>query len=225
MVVWYDISMEIVIYIHLIALFIVLVSLALSLFLSKDELKKYEDIFGLKKAALVNSSDYDELSKIIKPTRKSAFSFGEPVVWIYEKEGIQLFISANSRKNVRVWTQVNAKLGGIHFVVDSKKNNYSVVSNLIYGKLPSNKLDLEGDFNEYFNLYYDNKQQIQTLQVLAPNIMAFLIDKASNVDVEVIDNQIAIFHKSAAQDKESLQKAIDVTSGLSKIAKSASKVH
>jgi len=194
------------------------------IYLSLDRIGKYDDVFKLKKAALVYSSNYRKLGDIIIPTRKSPFGIGEPTVWVYRNNDTELFMSSNHKKDVRIWSQINGNLHDIHFVLDSKKNNRSVVSNLMYHKLPSKKLELEGDFNDYFNLYYDDDQQIQTLQILAPNLMAYLIDGASLVDVEVLNNQIAILHTNAAKTKESLQAAIELTTKLNSITEAASKV-
>lgn len=54
------------------------------------------------------------------------------------------------------------------------------------------KLQLEGDFNNHFDLYLEKGAHIETLSLLSPDVMQTLVDSAELYDVEIYGNHIAL---------------------------------
>jgi len=52
----------------------------------------------------------------------------------------------------------------------------------------SQRLSLEGDFDDYFNLYCPEKYERDALYLFTPDVMARLIDRVRGFDVEIIDD-------------------------------------
>ena len=52
---------------------------------------------------------------------------------------------------------------------------------------------LEGDFDKYFTLYTQDGSQADALYVLTPDVMALLIDYASDYDIEIAGNHIYFY--------------------------------
>jgi hypothetical protein len=52
---------------------------------------------------------------------------------------------------------------------------------------------LEGDFDKYFTLYSQDGSQADALYVLTPDVMALLIDYASEYDIEIAGNHIYFY--------------------------------
>lgn len=53
--------------------------------------------------------------------------------------------------------------------------------------------DLEGDFFKYYKLYVTDNQEIEILEILTPEIMAFMIDKSKHFSFEFVENQLFIY--------------------------------
>jgi hypothetical protein len=83
-----------------------------------------------------------------------------------------------------------------HVLLDSKKNNFLMLRNLPGNFSSDQKLQLEGDFNNYFTVYAPTDYQRDVLYFLTPELMAGLIDKGSNYDFEVIDDNLFIYGDS-----------------------------
>ncbi|WP_199190225.1 hypothetical protein [Cryobacterium sp. N22] len=52
----------------------------------------------------------------------------------------------------------------------------------------SQRLSLEGDFDDYFTLYCPEKYERDALYLFTPDVMARLIDRVRGFDVEIIDD-------------------------------------
>lgn len=58
-------------------------------------------------------------------------------------------------------------------------------------------LKLEGDFNKYFTVYVPHDHELSALTILAPDIMAFLIDNNSFCDIEITSSQLYFYWSSS----------------------------
>jgi hypothetical protein len=61
-------------------------------------------------------------------------------------------------------------------------------------------IKLEGDFNKYFDLYAPKGQEIVTLQIFSPDIMAQLIDHSKKFSLEFFGNYIYIYSRKAIKN-------------------------
>lgn len=83
------------------------------------------------------------------------------------------------------------------FVIDSELENVLPVS---FDK--SQKIELEGDFHTYFNLYAPDTYGVTALTLLAPDVMAVLMERAALCDIEVVENKLYFYWQTQAQTKE-----------------------
>lgn len=60
------------------------------------------------------------------------------------------------------------------------------------------RLSLEGDFDRWFHLYVPKAYERDALFVITPDVMASLIDLAHQFNVELIDDRMVFFARSAA---------------------------
>lgn len=79
-----------------------------------------------------------------------------------------------------------------HCVLDARSNNGFFGSNMpIFGK--DQVLHLEGDFDRHFTLYCPNEYERDALYIFTPDLMALLIDNASAIDVEIVDDWMFVY--------------------------------
>lgn len=99
-----------------------------------------------------------------------------------------------------------------HVVLDAKANNLlGKLSNLPSFFSASQKLQLEGDFNIYFNLYVPEGYGIDALYFLTPELMALLVDKGQKYDIEVVDNVLFLYRAEPFKcEEQMLQEAFDI---------------
>lgn len=191
---------------------------------NSDRLRRYKDDLGLKKANLVYANNYQKIKSLILLARRTVFSKIEPVIWLYvTSNGTELFLGSNYTSDVRIWLESKLVLKDVHIVLDSKSNN-PAFSNLRHDKLPKQRVALEGNFSNHFNLYCNEGQQIVALQIIAPDIMLYLLDNLLNADIEIIDNQIALIIKDGAKTLERLKSSIELAYRISNLARAATKV-
>ncbi len=74
-----------------------------------------------------------------------------------------------------------------NMVLDAKANNF-FGSNLPIRFSRGQILSLEGDFDRYFTLYCPKEYERDALYVFTPDLMALLIDEATQFDVEIVDD-------------------------------------
>lgn len=86
------------------------------------------------------------------------------------------------------------------------KNDFFAFTDLNALTSGKEKLNLEGDFNKYFKLYIVKDFQIEALQIFTPDIMAELIDKFKNVDmnIEINSNKIYLFFEKVISKKDEI---------------------
>lgn len=75
-----------------------------------------------------------------------------------------------------------------HFVIDSQ---LEVVLPIVFDK--SQKIELEGDFHKYFDLYAPDTYGISALTILAPDAMEVLLHNAALCDVEIVQNKMYFY--------------------------------
>lgn len=81
-----------------------------------------------------------------------------------------------------------------HMLLDSKENNFfGMLSNLPISFGGDQKLELEGDFNNYFTLYAPEQYKTDAFYVFTPDVMQALVDAVHEYDCEVIDDDFYIY--------------------------------
>lgn len=85
-----------------------------------------------------------------------------------------------------------------HIILDSKKNNPSRLNNKTARRYPfkikrGQKMQLEGDFNNYYDLYVPGGYQTDALYIFTPDVMQALIDDAQDFDCEIIDSSLYLY--------------------------------
>jgi hypothetical protein len=75
-------------------------------------------------------------------------------------------------------------------VLDSNKNDKFLSS--MMGFSEAQRIQLEGDFNKYYDLFAPKGLQVNVLSLLAPNMMQILKDSAGLFDVEFYGNELVL---------------------------------
>jgi hypothetical protein len=111
-----------------------------------------------------------------------------------------------------------------HMVLDAKGNNF-FGSSLPDTFQASQRLSLEGNFNEYFDLYVPENYQRDALYIFTPDVMQALVDHGKDVDIEVVGNELYIYSKStiAMTSKIHLQSWMNIVESISTELKDQSK--
>ncbi len=79
-----------------------------------------------------------------------------------------------------------------HFMIDSL-TSYSKQRSLPVAFNSSQKIELEGDFNNYFDLYAPEKDSLAALTLIAPDAMEVLMNHAIKCDIEIIEDRIFFY--------------------------------
>lgn len=86
--------------------------------------------------------------------------------------------------------------------------------------------ELEGDFYKYFKLYVSDLEEIEILEILTPEIMAFMIDEAKHLSFEFAENQLFIYQDHYIVDSVELDKFNTLARMLvSRLQKRISRLH
>lgn len=111
-----------------------------------------------------------------------------------------------------------------HMVLDAKSNNF-FGSNLPDSFDSTQRLTLEGDFNNHFNVYVPNGYETDALYVFTPDVMAVLVDHGSKHDMEIIGEELFIFKsgKTKLADKSELESVLSIVSTISNELRAQSK--
>ena len=99
-----------------------------------------------------------------------------------------------------------------HILLRSKKGGAGV------GESVNNdvKLQLEGKFNDYFDLRMEKGQQIDVLCILTPDVMEHLIAYNLKEDIELHDNYLYMIVSGNSREVENVKQLIDSICNLSK---------
>jgi len=100
----------------------------------------------------------------------------------------------NRRTNTYSYVRISFPRHLPNMVLDSKQNNFLGMTNLPDVYNAAQKLQLEGDFNQHFDVYVPAGYERDALYVLTPDVMAMLIDLGGNYDMEVVDNEFYIYY-------------------------------
>ncbi len=121
----------------------------------------------------------------------------------YLSTGEQLFDIGNyeyttgSGKNRRThqWGYLAFKLERRlpHMVLDARRNNLLLGTNLPTSFRRDQRLSLEGDFDKHFTLYCPREYERDALYVFTPDLMALLIDESATFDVEIVDDWMFVY--------------------------------
>jgi hypothetical protein len=74
------------------------------------------------------------------------------------------------------------------FVIDSQ---IEAVLPILFDK--SQKIELEGDFHKYFDLYAPDTYGVSALTLLAPDVMEVLLEYAARCDIEVVQDKLLFY--------------------------------
>lgn len=103
-----------------------------------------------------------------------------------------------SGKNRRVHSYFYAKLTLKrplpNIVVDCRRNNFFGMTNLPDVYSQSQKIRLEGDFSDNFDVYIPEGYGRDALYVLTPDVMQALLELGGKFDLEVVDDQLYMYH-------------------------------
>lgn len=90
-----------------------------------------------------------------------------------------------------------------HIVLDAVGNNFKLfgmqTSNLPVAYKKDQTLRLEGNFNEYFNLYAPAEYERDALYVFTPDLMVLFMDLVGMYDAEIIDDQLFVYLPGVSQ--------------------------
>jgi hypothetical protein len=104
----------------------------------------------------------------------------------------------NSTTHHQGFVSINLSRKLPHVVLDAQKNNrFANLSNLPVGLKSRQQISLEGDFDKHFTVYCPSDYGRDTLYWLTPELMALLIDKFADYDVEVVDNYVYLYPNGA----------------------------
>ncbi len=90
-----------------------------------------------------------------------------------------------------------------HIVLDARSNNGLFGSNLPASFATSQRLGLEGDFDQHFTLYCPAGYERDALYLFTPDIMARFIDQAAVLDVEIVDDWMFLYTRSLVSTLDS----------------------
>jgi len=74
----------------------------------------------------------------------------------------------------------------------------------------SERVQLEGDFNKYFTVKVPKGYETEAYQILPPNVMADLIDRAKGLNFEFNGNKLYIYANELVTVREKLQAMFDL---------------
>lgn len=143
-----------------------------------------------------------ERSKIDKEGAIFGIGSGRSLVDIFKApEGIEVAnyrYTTGSGKTTQShhWSYLAIKLERHlpHMILDARANNwFGNSSNLPQALKGTQKLLLEGDFNNYFTLYAPEEYKTDALYVFTPDVMLALVESSHNYDIEIIDDTMYVY--------------------------------
>jgi len=103
-----------------------------------------------------------------------------------------------------------------HMIIDAVKNNPVFGTNLPIIIKKNQGLSLEGDFDNHYKLYVPKQYERDALYIFTPDIMSLLVRAGAKYDVEIIGNQLYLYHNRQFNylDKYSMQQVLWLIEGL-----------
>lgn len=125
-----------------------------------------------------------QATDLIRGTRPRFVEFGN----------YQYTVQSGKNSTTYRWGYVAVKLDVPlpNIVLDAKGNN-GFGSNLPASFQKSQRLSLEGDFDQHFTLYCPRGYERDALYLFTPDIMARFIDNAAELDVEIVDDWLFLY--------------------------------
>lgn len=104
--------------------------------------------------------------------------------------------TGNKRQTHR-WGFATVQLGTMlpHIVLDAKGNNALAASTLPVSLDAEQRLRLEGDFDRHFSLSVPKGYERDALYLFTPDIMARFVDRAAELDVEIVDDRLFLYSR------------------------------
>jgi hypothetical protein len=78
------------------------------------------------------------------------------------------------------------------------------------------RIMLEGEFNKHFILYSHKRNRTEALSILAPNVMATMLDTNRNFNVEIIGDQLFLYSPDYLLTEEEARKGFEVLEAILK---------
>lgn len=120
--------------------------------------------------------------------------------------------SGKSRRNYQFGVaEITLKRKFPHILVDNKRDGS--ISGFEFDK--SQRLELEGDFNNYFSVYGPKEYEIEVLQVLNPSVMVSLLSMHESFDIEIIGDKMYIYNRGISAKKQTFQAIFNAIEQLS----------
>lgn len=119
---------------------------------------------------------------------------------------LNYYYTVGSGKNSRTYTwgvlrhKLPRKLPNV--ILDAKSNNSIFGSNLPESYAGGQKLELEGDFNNYFRVLVPEGYGRDALYFLTPELMAHLVDYGKGYEFEVVDDNLYIYSQGGFKFNE-----------------------
>jgi hypothetical protein len=76
------------------------------------------------------------------------------------------------------------------------------------------KTELEGDFNQVFDLYVEPNAQVTVREILTPDVMAELMDSLQGINVELIANSVIFSIPKIITTKQEIEALANVSGSL-----------
>lgn len=113
----------------------------------------------------------------------------------FEVGNYRFITGSGKNRRVHDYGYVRVQLGRNmpNMVLDGKKSNFMGLTNLPDVFHSSQKLRLEGNFSDYFDLYVPKQYEADALYVFTPDVMQALIDNGQAFDLEVVDNELYVY--------------------------------
>lgn len=97
-----------------------------------------------------------------------------------------------------------------HLFLDSHQNG----GNHTYTK--NQRVELEGDFSKYFDLYIPDGSQAGALTIFSPDVMQTLLDFGRPFDIEIQGQEVALITQGYAFTRDNIQKILVCAAKLSR---------
>ena len=103
-----------------------------------------------------------------------------------------------------------------NMVLDARRNNFIGITNMPDVYQASQRLRLEGNFNDHFDLYAPAKYERDALYVFTPDVMHVLLEKAKTYDMEIVDDELYFYqpNRMNLSSETVLQHALDAVTSI-----------
>lgn len=164
----------------------------------------------------IGSPDYQRAGLIFQTMNEDYIDavFRSPGEGFYELGNYSFWVRSGKNRHKRTFGFVTIKLPRQlpNILLDATKNNFFGVSNLPESVAGNQKLELEGDFNDYFTLYVPKGYETDALYIFTPDIMQILIESVHDYDCEIVGDELFLYRNSsiALTDSEDMREIIRI---------------